>query len=803
MSFGSGPRFAGFLKKGGVSAVGRRLSAPTTAAEQVRSIIAMPSSNGRKVRNRRARAERSLCPPEFKFVQGGSSIVRASRMSEKATARSTSEKAPSRARSAGRNPSSAPPPATAPLSGPQQNLGNQAMLQLLEAGVLQAKLRVSQPGDADEIEADRIADQIVSSQHAPVLQRKCACDGGGTPCAKCAGEDEEKIHRSATGPKLRSSESVIQRSPADASATPAQTAAGAQAEAPADRSKPPAQILVDDEAKTVAPHQMRKSQFIALLRAEACATADAVLMSVGHTTKSCPYIEKWLGFYEKASSQHIEQALHKYAPETAGARNAHEAIRMAVKRVQRAAFTWAKTGKIEGMPKELAGKEQAHDASPESSSASSGGFLGFLSGQKKKDDSSTSVMRKARNGEHAPAQDAASVKSNLGSGHSLDSRVQSQVSSAFGHDFSGVRVHTDSRADSLSSDLQARAFAIGNDVAFAAGEYKPGTLIGDALIAHELAHVVQQSGRGKAHPPQLKGNEDYDSLERDADRSAMGAMMALWTGGTTFASNFAARAVPRLKSGLSLSRCSHQSAAARSPAASGRTSASRATGPGDCPLASPAVKPGVGRITFESSPDYFKKDDAAKAILNAAKDTSIPVSQRAVNAVLSMLHQYYPSHVAEVKAVKFDEKESVLAASRQEVGTLYAGPTFVTNVAEHRTFAHEVLRLGHELEHIQQYGAGMIADARTCEREFCAFTHEGLALEVEHTGLIQRPDRVGTIDTAIGYFYCLKPEDQARYKDTELKRLMDRRQEEMTEIKDPKKHFPSIPSESPPTTCVT
>ena len=696
-----------------------------------------------------------------------------------------------------------------PFSGLQQTIGNQAMLQLLESRVVQAKLRVSQPGDADEIEADRVADQIIFRQHAPALQRKCSCESGGTPCSKCAAENEEKIHRSVAAPRLRSSESLIQRSPADSSAATSQAAPAAPAETPAERSKPPAQVIVDDEAKTVAPQQMRKSQFIAVLRAEACTAADAVLASVGHTTKSCPYIEKWLGFYEKQDSQHIERALHKYAPETSGAKSARDAIRLVVTRIQKAALTWAKTGKVEGLPPELAGQLGGGGGflgaiQSFASSGVGGAILGFIGGRRNKENSDPGeIKRKAQNEANTPAHDATSVKAQLGSGHSLEARVQSQMSSAFGQDFSGVRVHTDSRAAGLSSDLQARAFTIGSDVAFAAGEYKPGTLIGDTLIAHELAHVVQQGGVTSAPDVRRKPESEYNSLERDADRSAMGAMMALWTGGTTFASNFAARAVPRLKSGLSLSRCSHQSAAARSPAASGRTSASRATGPGDCPLASPAVKPGVGRITFESSPDYFKKDDAAKAILNAAKDTSIPVSQRAVNAVLSMLHQYYPSHVAEVKAVKFDEKESVLAASRQEVGTLYAGPTFVTNVAEHRTFAHEVLRLGHELEHIQQYGAGMIADARTCEREFCAFTHEGLALEVEHTGLIQRPDRVGTIDTAIGYFYCLKPEDQARYKDTELKRLMDRRQEEMTEIKDPKKHFPSIPSESPPTTCVT
>jgi hypothetical protein len=480
-------------------------------------------------------------------------------MSEKTTARSASENAPSRTRSAERNPSSAPSPATAPFFGLQQNLGNQAMLQLLEAGVLQAKLRVSQPGDADEIEADRVAEKIVSRQHAPVVQRKCSC-GGDTPCSKCAGEDEEKIHRSVATPMLRSPESVIQRSPADPSTAATQTGPGAEPETPAKPTKPPAQVVVDDEAKTVAPHQMRKSQFIAVLRAEACTAADAILASVGHTTKSCPYIEKWLGFYEKQSSQHIEQALHKYAPETAGARNAHEAIRLAVKRVQRAALTWAKTGKVQGVPSELAGQFPGGGLLGGIQSAASSGvggaILGFFSGQKKKDDSGTgSVMRKARNGVQAPAHDAAAVKSQLGSGHSLDSRVQSQMSSAFGHDFSSVRVHTDSHAASLSSDLQARAFAIGNDVAFAPGEYKPGTLIGDALIAHELAHVVQQGASAPGAAPMMKGGNDYNALEQDADRSAVGAIASVWAQARGGMRNPGRNLLPNLKSGLRLSRC--------------------------------------------------------------------------------------------------------------------------------------------------------------------------------------------------------------------------------------------------------
>ncbi len=64
----------------------------------------------------------------------------------------------------------------------------------------------------------------------------------------------------------------------------------------------------------------------------------------------------------------------------------------------------------------------------------------------------------------------------------------------FGTDFSGVRVHDDARAAESSRAVDAHAYAVGSDLVFDAGRYAPGTSAGDRLIAHELAHVVQQGG---------------------------------------------------------------------------------------------------------------------------------------------------------------------------------------------------------------------------------------------------------------------------------------------------------------------
>lgn len=77
-------------------------------------------------------------------------------------------------------------------------------------------------------------------------------------------------------------------------------------------------------------------------------------------------------------------------------------------------------------------------------------------------------------------------------GQSLDGPVQASLENKLGHDFSQVRIHNDSRADSLSQQLGAEAFTTGDDVFFRDGAYQPHSESGRGLIAHELTHVVQQ-----------------------------------------------------------------------------------------------------------------------------------------------------------------------------------------------------------------------------------------------------------------------------------------------------------------------
>lgn len=79
-------------------------------------------------------------------------------------------------------------------------------------------------------------------------------------------------------------------------------------------------------------------------------------------------------------------------------------------------------------------------------------------------------------------------------GRPLDSLTRAYMEPRFGHDFSHVRVHMGGGAAELSSQLLgSRAYTVGHDIVFGAGEYAPEANEGRRLLAHELTHVVQQA----------------------------------------------------------------------------------------------------------------------------------------------------------------------------------------------------------------------------------------------------------------------------------------------------------------------
>ncbi|MET0250633.1 MAG: DUF4157 domain-containing protein [Novosphingobium sp.] len=104
-------------------------------------------------------------------------------------------------------------------------------------------------------------------------------------------------------------------------------------------------------------------------------------------------------------------------------------------------------------------------------------------------------------------------------GKALDHRTRRFFEARMGgQDFSGVRIHDGSGAAAAARGMSARAFTVGQDISFGAGQFRPGDVAGQRLLAHELAHVVQQ--RGGAGTVQMASGAPGDAHEREADAVA-------------------------------------------------------------------------------------------------------------------------------------------------------------------------------------------------------------------------------------------------------------------------------------------
>jgi hypothetical protein len=102
-------------------------------------------------------------------------------------------------------------------------------------------------------------------------------------------------------------------------------------------------------------------------------------------------------------------------------------------------------------------------------------------------------------------------------GNPLEPAFLREAERRFGEDLSAVRVHTDSDAARSADVIDADAYTYGNHIAFAQGKYRPKSSAGRRVLAHELAHVVQQRRGGTRLPSFAPGD---GMLEHSADRAA-------------------------------------------------------------------------------------------------------------------------------------------------------------------------------------------------------------------------------------------------------------------------------------------
>lgn len=123
--------------------------------------------------------------------------------------------------------------------------------------------------------------------------------------------------------------------------------------------------------------------------------------------------------------------------------------------------------------------------------------------EEEEQDKENSVQRKSRSDRDTtmPSRTESYIDSLSGGGAPLSRSEAQYFEPRFGHSFSKIRVHTGESADRAANSINARAFTLGNNIAFARGEYDFSSVSGRKLMAHELAHTLQQS-------------KDSDSVQR-------------------------------------------------------------------------------------------------------------------------------------------------------------------------------------------------------------------------------------------------------------------------------------------------
>jgi hypothetical protein len=267
------------------------------------------------------------------------------------------------------------------------------------------------------------------------------------------------------------------------------------------------------------PGQLDKDSFMGLVRSAILEVLQGELDGTIFSSAGCPWTEHWVAYYRDRSAQEIEQALLGYAPEARRARSPQEAVQAVADHVRAGIIEWRTTGTVSDGVAVAASSAGPAAAAPPSPSAVA------------------TVARRVV----AREPDPASALTALGTGRPLG-EAERRVASAFAVDLSGVRVHDDSTGAAVAGEAGAHALAVGSHIAFGQGRYMPGTVIGDALLAHELAHVVQQRSPG-APVGQTAG------LERDADVSAAGALARVLAGPDVAAVR------PGRRSGLAIQRC--------------------------------------------------------------------------------------------------------------------------------------------------------------------------------------------------------------------------------------------------------
>ena len=304
------------------------------------------------------------------------------------------------------------------------------------------------------------------------------------------------------------------------------------------------EMIVEDDTAP-GPGQMTRSAYLAEARRAVTEAADSELTEVGRSTQDCPYLEYWLAHFEQRSAVWIERVLVRYA-QPAG-ETAQDLLDATVERVRQGIRDWKQYGRI--------ADTTALDAA--AATANQGEPPGALSSVWSPTSESAQLKREPTAGQ--PGQ-TNNVIARIGLGSPLAPSVRAPMESFLGEPLGDVRLHTSQGAGEVSRELGAQALTVGSHIAFGPG-YRPGTPEGDALLAHELTHVLQQreaATTSSVVAQTAPGKAEHDPAEEEADELAADALLTLW-GNQAEPAPIQRPKRPILRRGLRLQSCRKKS----------------------------------------------------------------------------------------------------------------------------------------------------------------------------------------------------------------------------------------------------
>jgi hypothetical protein len=309
---------------------------------------------------------------------------------------------------------------------------------------------------------------------------------------------------------------------------PVASVAGAQ---PPGQPASAARFIVEDTAVPTLT-QMKRTEFLSRLKQEVRKAVNESLTGTPFSADISQYIEAAFAPHINSNPTQLEELIQRYAPAAGNARNAEEVIHHMRQKFAAASLDYVRRGGNTSGVMQMFGNLRGD----------------VVSGIRNLGQGIGNIFFNALPGGANPPASPLSVMQSLGRGNTIPGNTKASMESAFGSNFSDVEIHTDTNASNLSKGMNARAFTVGNHIAFGPGQFQPGTIPGDALMAHELAHVNQQKNTDA-----LVNHAD-NALEEDADLAARDVLVKNYTNKNLGPVGKGRKAS---KSGLRISRCNN------------------------------------------------------------------------------------------------------------------------------------------------------------------------------------------------------------------------------------------------------